>query len=194
MSASQDRSTECTTWHEYSENVGAWKTARKAIPGEFSCGLDERMWMLAKECPLPELSVMPVLILPLRIHLVRGLELGCSLTLEECFNQLVPSMNQYWKQAGIEWNLIEVVNKEWPDDINGSRVLLNQARCGIHGLCRDPNTGMMAEKGFRRKLFLEHLIPEALQDRATYDVYIFDFIGNESQGMLVYRVLVAVAG
>jgi hypothetical protein len=172
------------SWTEYCEAVDSWKAARQSMPGEFSCSVPERMWRLNNTCPLPDLTVVPTLTLPLRIHLAKGPELGCTLTWEECFTELVPLMNSYWKQAGIEWDLVEVLPEEWTDDADGGRASIEQARRDIYSLSRDPATGMMAGKGFRRSLFLDRLIPEALQECNTYDIYMFDFVGNESQGVL----------
>lgn len=172
----------CSTWETYCDAVKCWNEASQTIPGAFSYSVSERMWALSRSCPLPDASTIPIITLPLRLHLVQGPELGCSLTWEQCFLELVPMMNNYWRQAGIEWDLIEVLSKDWPNDADGGRSLLEQARHDINKLARDPETGMMAGKDRRRAIFLDKLIPEALQQRSTYDVYMFDFIGNGSQG------------
>lgn len=97
--------------------------------------------------------------------------------------EIVPEVNRYWEQAAIEWNLVEVIPLEWPDDPDGTRNSLLEARRDIQKLTRDHDTGMMTNKDLRRKIFLEKLIPTVVNDRSTYDVYMFDFIGEESQGM-----------
>jgi hypothetical protein len=60
------------------------------MPGEFSCSLPERMWRLNNTCPLPDLTVVPTLTLPLRIHLAKGPELGCTLLGKSVLQNLCP--------------------------------------------------------------------------------------------------------
>lgn len=42
-------------------------------------------------------------------------------------------------------------------------------------------------KDHRKKLFLQQLLPHAELDLHTFDVYIFDFIGHQSQGCCISR-------
>jgi len=60
---------------------------------------------------------MPILTLPLRIHLIRSDELGCSPDLNvSSIPLIVDEMNTYWKQAGIRFRLMCERTTQTPDD------------------------------------------------------------------------------
>jgi hypothetical protein len=174
-----------TDWDEYLAAVDAWLRSKITTPGAFALTSVDKMWEMQKCIPLPSISSAPILRLPLRFHLAQGPEFGCSVTSEQLCNELIPQMNKYWAQAAIQWDLVEVLPKVWPDDPDGSRTSLQAARQDMQQLVRDPETGKMTNKGIRRKLFLEQLIPEATSHTDTYDVYLFDFIGEGSQGKAI---------
>ena len=171
-------------WNQYLKDVVRWKMSRIEVPGSFADATEERFWQLARAVPFPDQRLFTTLVLPLRIHLARGNELGCDLSEEDC-RVVVTEMNVYWQQAGIVWELLEVKLTEWRDDYDGSRSSTLAAREAIWSLSRDKNTGMMMNKGFRKNLFLQELLPEAVKDTDTFDVYMFDFIGHESQGAYI---------
>jgi len=172
-------------WQEYLENVTRWKKSRLEVPGSFSDAAEEIFRQLARALSLPDQRSFTTLTLPLRIHLARGSELGCDISEEDC-RVIVTALNIFWQQAGIVWKLLEVKLTEWQDDHDGSRSSILTARECIWSLSRDKNTGTMMNKGFRKNLFLQNLLPNAVNDRDTFDVYLFDFIGHESQGTYIY--------
>ena len=167
---------------EYSKQLREWYKKKNNFPGAFRMDIAEAMWAQCKGVQIPLVSELPVLTLPLRIHLAQGPELGCSITMEECFTELVPIMNEFWTQAGIVWDLIEVAPVQWPNDVDGSRKTIECARKQITLLVRDHSTGKMTNKDLRRSIFIDTLIPNAALSKETYDVYMFDVIGEESQG------------
>ena len=124
------------------------------------------------------------MVLPLRIHIAQGPEFGCTLTKIECHTHLVPSMNEFWSQASIQWNLVDVCEKSWSNDEDGSRSTLECICERIWSLQRDNDTGKMANKEGRREVFLDGLLSGYENDKNTFDLYVFDFIGQESQGTL----------
>ena len=167
---------------EYQQLRQIWLGERRSQPGTFSCSEEETMWLLCRSIPLPHPSELPILRLPLVIHLAVGEEFGCTITQTECVEILVPQMNMFWCQASIQWDLIEVKLLQWDNDAD-SRSNLYTARENIGKLTRDRSTGMMTNKDLRKRTFLENLIPKSKYDTSTFDVYIFDFIGHESQGI-----------
>jgi hypothetical protein len=169
-------------WEQYVTAVDSWRRTINSVPGAFASTNADSMWELQKNIPFPSSSAVPTLRLPLCFHLARGPEFGCSLTEDQLRNELIPEMNRYWAQAAIQWDLVDVIPAEWANDADGSRRSLEIARQDMQQLVRDPETGKMTNKGIRRKLFLEQLIPEASTRTNTYDVYLFDFIGEGSQG------------
>lgn len=181
-SGSNNEKHNVSDWENYVSAVMVWKRSRAAIVGSFAEPARERCWSLCKEICLPDASCFPILILPLRIHLARGDELGCALDPETCRDQLLPIVNSYWEQAGIQWMLNDVVEKHWSDD--GS-IDMTALRTQIWSLNRDPATGMMADKDVRRKIFLENLLPDHHLRMDTYDVYFFDLVGQQSQGCCI---------
>jgi hypothetical protein len=170
------------TWSGYVAARTEWLAQRATQPGAFAESPAETSWNLSRSIPLPTLGTIPILVLPLRIHLASGPEFGCSLTEDEVNFHVVPMMNEYWAQAGIEWTLECVRAMEWPADPDGTRSSLADARNGIWNLRRDPSTGKMAGKDVRRELFLGCLLRGFREAVDAYDVHVFDFIGEESQG------------
>lgn len=174
-------STNDDDWEGYLEKVKRWKSSRLGVLGSFSVTIEEKSWLQTCAVPLPDQRSFSILKLPLRIHLARGGELGCDMSEEDC-RFIVIVLNRLWLQAGIIWELTEIMPLEWKDDPDGSRSSILAARESIWSLHRDVNTGAMMNKGFRRDLFLQKLLPDAAKDMDTFDVYIFDFIGHQSQG------------
>lgn len=174
-------------WLAYCQHVQEWDASRSLMPGSFSDTTAEHMWRQCCSVPIPATRPFPLLNLPLYLHLTRGSELGCDITSEECYRDLLPVINKYWCQAGIVWSPVQVKIHEWPDDPDGTRRSLERARESIWSLQRDKLTGMMMNKDHRRTLFLQELLPQAEQDLNTFDVYLFDFIGFESQGCCISR-------
>lgn len=174
-------------WNSYIERVQEWRACRSSAPGFFCDTTPEHMWQLCCAVPIPATRPFPVLALPLCLHLARGPELGCDLSFDDCEKEILPGMNAFWNQAGIRWDLIQVKTIEWPDDPDGTRQSLENAKRSVWSLQRDEFSGMMMNKDHRKKLFLEQLLPQAERDLATFDVYIFDFIGHESQGCCISR-------
>ena len=177
--------TDCGTkcdWQSYSSMVKTWLDKRICRPGVFAEPLSEQMWQQSCNIPIPNTELLPLLILPLRIHLSQGCEFGCNLSDDECRNILLPLLNNFWIQAGIQWELVEIAAKKWPNDSDGSRDKLLQLRDKIWSLHRDNETGMMADKNVRKDIFLDNLLSDYVDYTKSYDVYMFDFIGDGSQG------------
>jgi hypothetical protein len=175
-------------WSAYVAARDQWLAQRRLQPGAFASPA-ETYYNLSCCVPLP-LDAIPILVLPLRVHLARGPEFGCTLTEDDLNFQIVPLMNEYWAQARIEWTLESVESASWPEDMElvdaegteGVRRSLGEVRSGIWNLKRDPETGKMAGKGLRRDLFLGCLLKGFRERADMYDVHVFDFIGEESQG------------
>jgi hypothetical protein len=172
----------------FSQKVEAWLASRNRMPGAFAETVEEKFWSLSKEISLPSVDDIEILILPLRIHLVQGEEFGCSLTKKECQEQLCSSLNEYWWPAGIVWDIVDVPMKEIVDTSESSTYGMSKSilREHVWNLKRSKETQQMANKEFRRTIFLGNLIPEHQHSLNTYDIYMFDFIGHESQGSTLF--------
>lgn len=100
---------------------------------------------------------------------------------------MIEMMNEYWKQAKIEWYLEEILYMNIKSDTKMDENSLLEVRNQIWSLHRDPNTGKMKNKEIRRQLFLDKLMEGYQSDLNTFDVYVFEFIGKESQGCCISR-------
>lgn len=177
------------TWSAYLELVEKWSIKRSHRPGTFSHSLPEKYWQLSQDVPLPRAMDLPTITLPLRLHLSRGEELGCNLSVEQA-QCLVPVINTFWTQAGIQWELIDITCMTWPTTVvsaDGEPNLLEFIKKRIWMLQRDPTTGKMAGKDIRRSVFLDTLIREHTTNKYTFDIHIFDYIGQKSQGCCISR-------
>jgi hypothetical protein len=106
--------------------------------------------------------------------------IGCSITVNECVEMLLPTINRFWEQASIRFNLTDIIEDSWEEVDYGA--MQNIQRC-IWSLERDFNSGKMQNKGMRKNLFLDVLLPHHMNERDAFDIYLFDFIGHRSQGM-----------
>ena len=79
--------------------------------------------------------------------------------------------------------LVGVKEKSW-DGASAADIDMASISRQILSLKRDPATGMMADKTFRRKLFLDKLLVGYERDLDTFDVYFFDMVGQQSQGTI----------
>ena len=100
---------------------------------------------------------------------------------------LLAIINSFWLQAGIEWDLVEVLEENFQHLQHSSLEEVNNIKEGIWKLDRDASTGMMRGKDRRRTMFLEKLLVHHKQALNTYDIYFFDFIGQASQGCCISR-------
>lgn len=195
-----------------------WQTYQAAIkqhhqliscntPGFFSLPPEEKFHRQCQRCPLTTeiCSQMPLITLPLRIHLIRSEELGCSHDLNaDSVKLIVDKMNTYWKQSAIQFQLSHDNNdttKNCNSSSNNDGVMerhideivpqetRQKARHFIkHGLTRGRD-GKMQNKDQRRLVFLD-VILNTLNYRSnlqSYDLYFMDIIGMGSQGVCIDR-------
>lgn len=173
-----------TEWLNYERYIQEWTIkSSETNPGHFSENKAYIFWQISNQIPLPD--VKPTLTLPLRFHLCRDSEqqtekiFGCKLSVDDCIT-MVPIINYFWTMAGIQFSLIGVYEECWEDLTPGTLANIHEQICS---LSRNPQTGQMQNKDLRRKLFLEKLIPHHHTLSDAFDVYMFDFIGQESQGI-----------
>jgi len=167
------------------------RTCREEQPGFFALSQEEKFYQQCRACPLPakSLNCMPELRLDLKINLVRNKHIGCSSALcSKSVEQMVENMGIYWKQAGIQWNLVGVVERHLTEDLLPEKIQEKVKHFIHHELSRGPD-GKMQNKGKRRHVFLETVLSKFDYQKAlnTYDVWIFDAIGQESQGVCICR-------
>ena len=136
---------------------------------------------------------MPLIVLPLRIHLLRSKELGCSSDLNnDAMQCIVLEMNKYWKQAGIQFHLSPtdngVVDHDM-DQILSDDVCKEGKHFIMNGLTRGPDGRMQNRE--KRKDFYHNVLLQPLGFReakfTSYDVYFLDMTGNGSQGVCISR-------
>jgi len=173
-------------WHTYgSEFQRCLQDLHQDRPGAFALCAEERAHRVCRICPIPR-DLLPLLRLPLRFVLVRDEHLGCSVPVSD-IPTIAEEVNQYWKQAGITFTpLLAPVEVSYPGgDVHGRSVV--DLKTAISSLCRGDD-GRMTEKTLRRRLFLEHIMKDPHFDPHTaFNVWILDFIGQESQGVCIDR-------
>mmetsp|Transcript_28788 Transcript_28788/g.59079 ORF Transcript_28788/g.59079 Transcript_28788/m.59079 type:complete len:342 (+) Transcript_28788:24-1049(+) len=107
-------------WRTYQTSIQQHcRSQSSSLPGLFSVPLEEKYHRQCQACPLTDQirRHMPILTLPLRIHLIRSDELGCSPDLNvSSIPLIVDEMNTYWKQAGIRFRLMCERTTQTPDD------------------------------------------------------------------------------
>mmetsp|Transcript_1352 Transcript_1352/g.2304 ORF Transcript_1352/g.2304 Transcript_1352/m.2304 type:complete len:304 (-) Transcript_1352:191-1102(-) len=181
-------------WTKYQSDVLQHRESCCVRPDYFSLPQEERFYRQCLACPLDDLvrSQMPLLVLPLRIHLLRSKELGCSSDLnKESMQCIVREMNQYWKQAGIHFHLsaTDGVVEHNMDQILADDVRKEGKHFIMNGLTRGPD-GRMQNREKRKEFYHNVLLhPLGFRDaKATsYDVYFLDMTGNGSQGVCISR-------
>ena len=203
MSRHQMLCNQNTHWEAYCNSVDLHRQSALGNPESFSLPPEEKYYKQCLACPLTELSrsQMPLIILPLRIHLIRSKELGCSLDLnQESMKQIVAEMNKYWKQCGIQFqvssddNTTDGILNHDLDQLIPESIRKESRHFIVHGLTRGPD-GRMRNRSKRKDLYLNTLLHPLnfRQNRFTYDVYFFDMTGNGSQGVCIsreYRVVI----
>lgn len=172
-------------WTEFENAVSSWRREQSCVVGNFATSPTEMFYKISCSVTMPPICMAPILRLPLRIHIARGDLLGSSLTATECHDIILPRINELWAQAGICFAIVDVVDHRWADNVNSIPLVTLKDR--IWGLCRDPATGKMAGKAERREIFLDHLIGNGHETPNTYDIWVFDFVGQQSQGCCISR-------
>ena len=157
-------------WQAYEVDVEKWKLSRSVVPGSFATDRSAIAYELSKAVQLPAISLIPWMQLPLRVHLVRGIELGCKLSADKLRSTVMSVTNSFWEQARIQWVLCAVLEESFDQVLSVSERLTIREQ--IWSLKRDPATGMMAGKDVRRDIFLKQLLPSHSSSEAarTYDV------------------------
>jgi len=179
-------------WEEYCRNVQKYQKGRKTLSkvGLFSKSIEQRFYDQCCQCPIPPLALqqIPILKLPLRIHLARtdtSDDIGCSHALKEhSVRTIVDQMNEYWVQAGIFFHLAQIQEYQ-PIRTSTSTtkpLSLNERRFIQSYLTETFKRGDRQH----RNLFLSTLLPHTLHNDA-YDIYFFDNIGNTLQGVCIDR-------
>ena len=184
-------------WEAYLYSINQHRQSALCNPESFSLPPEEKYYQQCLVCPLTESvrSQMPLIVLPLRIHLIRSKELGCSPDLnEESTKQIVTEMNKYWEQCRIEFQLLTdsntsdgVLNHDM-DELISEDIRKESRHFIVHGLTRGPD-GRMQNRSKRKDLYLNTLLHPLnfRQNRSTFDVYFFDMTGNGSQGVCISR-------
>eukprot|EP00536_Pseudo-nitzschia_multiseries_P004340 jgi/Psemu1/187903/e_gw1.72.12.1 len=200
---------------DYQSSVAAFVRSRiSSDPGYFAASPEERHHELNRACPLPVVTTtttttasigraafLPRIVLPLRIHLVRSPILGCSDDLDATAVQtIVRTINEtYWvPQANIRFDLCSIEECVCPLETavqEDFRFFLD------HKLRRGPD-GKMMHKAERKTRFLDIFLSSmdykreksdnlnnnnANANRSSYDVWIIDTTGHQSQGMCIDR-------
>jgi hypothetical protein len=109
MTPSKNTGEEQIHWTKYQSAALEHRESCCTRPEYFSLPPEERFYQQCLACPLDEStrSQMPLLLLPIRIHLLRCKELGRSSDLnKESIQHIVGEMNRYWEQAGIQFELL----------------------------------------------------------------------------------------
>ena len=157
-------------------------------PGYFAKFSAQRQYEFCQSCPLTTdvLSKMPVLVLPLRFNLIRCPIIGCSPELNtESVEMMVIVMNTFWEQTRIHFELISVEDRE----CELRREVQNDLQFFImHTLCRSPNETMM-HKAESQDNFLDVLLSsfDYMKNSDTYDIWVMDIVGHQSQGICIDR-------
>jgi len=205
---SWDLDTDPPDWPAYQNAIYIHrKSISSRTPGYFFLLPEERFHLQCLAVPLRLQEQMPLITLPLRIHLVRCSELGCSEDLNESTVTEIMCRNDYWKQAGIQFALSGVNDSNnaknlEKDKSNRNAGVLERNLAGmipletcrearhfiVNGLTRGPD-GEMKNKEKRKSMYLDTLLtPLGYQnDLTTYDLYFFDMTGMGSQGVCISR-------
>eukprot|EP00956_Cyclotella_meneghiniana_P004357 scaffold5318_cov73-Cyclotella_meneghiniana.AAC.3 len=187
-------------WTAYKSSVDAHRQSALSKPESFSLSPEEKYYQQCIACPLTEeiRSEMPMIELPLRVHLLRSNELGCSQDLNsEVVGLMVDEVNKIWRQACIQFYLTSIGNVDNVstgviehnlDELIPENVRKESRDFIWNGLTRGPD-GRMQNRDQRRNLYLNTLLApmKFTTDLLTYDVYFFDMTGNGSQGVCISR-------
>jgi hypothetical protein len=176
-----------SSWAAFESAVGGSLEENRRAAGSFALSRDEALWAASRghPQPAPGCAAPPLLVVPLRFHIARGPGVGTDLTAAQCAEGILPRVNELWYQAGIQFELVEIVDHTWAEAIRDASV--ESIREQIWGLCRDPATGRMMGKEIRKNIFMNYLIGPENLNSSTYDVWFFDFIGKQSQGCCIDR-------
>jgi len=175
-----------TTWEEYERLVRDRLEQNKSVPGNFAKSKEESVWAALKDIPIP-CENAPMVTLPLHIHIARGDFIGVTnLTAFDIEHTILVRVNELWKQAGIEFYMVDTTEHEWPAQVKDTTVMALQQQ--ILCLTRDHSTGRMTGKDLRRTIFIDYLIGwDTLHNSISYNLWFFDMIGMESQGCCIDR-------
>lgn len=171
-------------YKEYKRKVETCLSRLQNIPSTFSLGQEELFYLQCIDVPLPPLHMFPKITLPLRINLVRSNILGCNVS-QIVTDEVTGRINELYSQAGIVWDPIFQEERNLDDLIPESKqkelrnIILDK-------IGRNSNQ----KRGTRRKVFLQQILSlfnyQTTQD--MYDIWLFDIIGNTSQGCCIDRL------
>ena len=204
-------------WIEYKKSVDRFTKAKMSSdPGYFAKNAAQRHYELCQACPLPPdtSSVLPLLVLPLRIHLIRSPVLGCSDSLNtETILPIVEQINTlFWEpRARIRFDLVcraaEERECELPTKVQ------EELNFFLRHKLRRGTDGRMMHKSERRTKFVHVLLSsfdyKQKQNNPTsnnnnnnnnsnnndntnnklpsYDIWFMDMTGHQSQGICIDR-------
>lgn len=191
-------------WNAHISRTNAFREQRlKEDPGLFAKNMEQLYHEQCISCPLPTspeedlqredeaLSLMPILILPLRVHIIRSDTLGCSDALNhKSMRAIVETMNTYWRpQAGIEFKLILVREPRLSECT--TKINEEEIKTFITEKLQRGRNGKMMHKPERRKYFLDILLHSLdylkSYNSDAYDIWFLDMVGVGSQGMCIDR-------
>jgi len=183
-------------WMEYKKRVKSFVDSRiLSDPGYFAKDPAQKHYELCRAVPLRK-GAMPLLVLPLRIHLIQSEWLGCSSSLnEDSIKPMVDKLNRFWAQARIRFDLVLIETRECPL----SRKAQEELKAFLkHKLRRGPD-GRMMHKAERREKFVDVLLHSFDYSNTThnnsnsnslcchYDIWFMDMVGHQSQGICIDR-------
>lgn len=175
-----------STWESFERSLREFINCEAQQAGSFSLKDGEIYWKASTTLVVPPVEVAPYVLLPLRFHISRGESLGaCYLSETDCRDILLPVINDLWLQAGLGFEIIDILEHNWDETIDP--IQLKSIRSTIWGLDRDPSSGKMSGKSIRRQAFVDSLIGLDRLHPETYDIWLFDIIGNQSQGCCIDR-------
>jgi len=221
LSATAVAAAAAAAWIEYKKSVDRFTNAKiSSDPGYFAKTSAQRHYELCQACPLPNRVInsttttttttttnntMPLLVLPLRIHLIKSPVIGCSdsLNVETSIIPIVQQLNTFWEpQARIRFDLVCAEERECE---LSSKVQEELKFFLMHKLRRGKD-GKMMHKSERRTKFVDVLLTSfnykgnnddddddaaaaaaEINNNKSYDIWCMDMTGHQSQGICIDR-------
>ena len=176
-------------WISYKESVKRFVDMKMVSnPGYFAKDSAQKHYELCLACPLQN-YLMPLLVLPLQIHLIQSPWLGCSESLNpETMKSICQDLNRYWAQACIFFDLVSVERYE----CQLPRKIQEDLKDFIQNKLRRGPDGRMMHKAERRQIFVDLLLNSFAESKTTsygchYDIWFMDMVGHQSQGICIDR-------
>ena len=168
-----------------------WTAALCPRPGALMGGCVSQAPDVASQ---PRPVYTDVLQLPLRFHFFRSETMGVPLDVDEAWFMLkiLPQINTYYKKHGIRWESSGCVELNVAESASEENMAMcAEARAKTNKINRQNAAG---NNDIRREVFLKTLVPQYKTHLDTYDVYLFDFIGDGFQGVTWFDTRTVVMG